>query len=278
MQEIIINIRQFPIFHSEHIQNVFDYAALTSKEKKMYQKVKDALYQLTTLDVPDDLVEFFVDHKKFSPSLIHSISFQQLLKNIESNRVQTIISSQSPDFSDDTSRTHTAANKEIISRLHRVLQLASNCSYPEFYYYQIPITENELFDLNSRVRKVKEEYLPYLPFLDLSKINFYNFDFRNINFADTNIENIDFNTAYQNSIAGANFQNVNLLGKQLENIDARDTNLCGTYLSVNTDNVMLDGAKMDSSVLLLANDRVIANPGHQGYSFVKEKRNTKIHF
>lgn len=278
MQEIIINIRQFPIFHSEHIQNVFDYAALTSKEKKMYQKVKDALYQLTTLDVPDDLVEFFVDHKKFSPSLIHSISFQQLLKNIESNRVQTIISSQSPDFSDDTSLTHTAANKEIISRLHRVLQLASNCSYPEFYYYQIPITENELFDLNSRVRKVKEEYFPYLPFLDLSKINFYNFDFRNINFADTNIENIDFNTAYQNSIAGANFQNVNLLGKQLENIDARDTNLCGTYLSVNTDNVMLDGAKMDSSVLLLANDRVIANPGHQGYSFVKEKRNTKIHF
>jgi len=41
---------------------------------------------------------------------------------------------------------------------------------------------------------------------------------------------------------------------------------------------MLDGAKMDSSVLLLANDRVIANPERQGYSLIKEKRNTKIHF
>ena len=38
MQEIVINVRQFPIFHSEYIQNVFDYAALTDKEKKLYQK------------------------------------------------------------------------------------------------------------------------------------------------------------------------------------------------------------------------------------------------
>lgn len=278
MQEIVINVRQFPIFHSEYIQNVFDYAALTDKEKKLYQKVQNALYRLTTVDVPDDLLEFFVDQKKFSPSLIHSISFQQLLKNIESNQVRTQISSQIPDFLDDSLLVHVPAKEEVITRLQKVSQLANYGPYPEFYYYQIPITENELFDLNSGVKKVKEEYLPYLPFLDLSKINFSSVDFRNMNFADTNIEKVDFNTAYQHSIAGANFQNVNLFGKQLENIDARNTNLCGTYLTVNSDTVMLDGAKMDSSVLLLANDRVIANPERQGYSLIKEKRNTKIHF
>ena len=210
--------------------------------------------------------------------MIHSISFQQLLKNIESNQVRTQISSQIPDFLDDSLLVHVPAKEEVITRLQKVSQLANNGPYPEFYYYQIPITENELFDLNSGVKKVKEEYLPYLPFLDLSKINFSSVDFRNMNFADTNIEKVDFNTAYQHSIAGANFQNVNLFGKQLENIDARNTNLCGTYLAVNSDTVMLDGAKMDSSVLLLANDRVIANPERQGYSLTKEKRNTKIHF
>ena len=244
----------------------------------MYQKVQNALYRLTTVDVPDDLLEFFVDQKKFSPSLIHSISFQQLLKNIESNQVRTQISSQIPDFLDDSLLVHVPAKEEVITRLQRVSQLANNGPYPEFYYYQIPITGDELFDLHSGVKKVKEEYLPYLPFLDLSKINFSSIDFRNMNFADTNIEKVDFHTAYQHSIAGANFQNVNLFGTQLENIDARGANLCGTYLAVNSDTVMLDGAKMDSSILLLANDRVIANPERQGYSFIKTKKSVKIHF
>ena len=278
MQEIVIHVRQFPIFHSEYIQNVFDYYTLTDKEKKLYQKVQDALYRLTTVDVPDDLLEFFIDQKKFSPSLIHSISFQQLLKNIESNQVRTQISSQIPDFLDDSIAVCAPAKEEVITRLQRVSQLANNGPYPEFYYYQIPITGDELFDLHSGVKKVKEEYLPYLPFLDLSKINFSSIDFRNMNFADTNIEKVDFHTAYQHSIAGANFQNVNLFGKQLENIDARGANLCGTYLAVNSDTVMLDGAKMDSSILLLANDRVIANPERQGYSFIKTKKSVKIHF
>lgn len=278
MQEIVIHVRQFPIFHSEYIQNVFDYYTLTDKEKKLYQKVQDALYRLTTVDVPDDLLEFFIDQKKFSPSLIHSISFQQLLKNIESNQVRTQISSQIPDFLDDSIAVCAPAKEEVITRLQRVSQLANNGPYPEFYYYQIPITGDELFDLHSGVKKVKEEYLPYLPFLDLSKINFSSIDFRNMNFADTNIEKVDFHTAYQHSIAGANFQNVNLFGKQLENIDARGANLCGTYLAVNSDTVVLDGAKMDSSILLLANDRVIANPERQGYSFIKTKKSVKIHF
>ncbi len=278
MQEIVIHVRQFPIFHSEYIQNVFDYYTLTDKEKKLYQKVQDALYRLTTVDVPDDLLEFFIDQKKFSPSLIHSISFQQLLKNIESNQVRTQISSQIPDFLDDSIAVCVPAKEEVITRLQRVSQLANNGPYPEFYYYQIPISEEELFTTKQGYKKIKEEYLPFLPYLDLSKIEFTNTDLRNIDFSDTNIEHIDFPTAYQHSITGANFQNVNLFGKQLENIDARGANLCGTYLAVNSDSVMLDGAKMDSSILLLANDRVIANPERQGFSFIKTKKSVKIHF
>ena len=49
-----------------------------------------------------------------------------------------------------------------------------------------------------------------------------------MNLANTNIEKIDFHTAYQHSIASANFQNVNLFGEQLENVGAREANLCGT--------------------------------------------------
>ena len=279
MQAITIHIKPFPIFHSEYIQNVFDYAGLSSDDKRLYDDAKFALLQLVTVDVPDDLIEFFIGDKKFSPSLVQSISFPKLLEDIKTNQIRTHISSETPGILDCEEESVTVpAKEEVITRLQRVSQLANNGPYPEFYYYQIPITGDELFDLHSGVKKVKEEYLPYLPFLDLSKINFSSIDFRNMNFADTNIEKVDFHTAYQHSIAGANFQNVNLFGTQLENIDARGANLCGTYLAVNSDTVMLDGAKMDSSILLLANDRVIANPERQVYSFIKKKKSVKIHF
>ena len=62
----------------------------------------------------------------------------------------------------------------------------------------------------------------------MSKVSFSSVEFRNMNLANTNIEKIDFHTAYQHSIASANFQNVNLFGEQLENVGAREANLCGT--------------------------------------------------
>ena len=89
MQTITINIRQFPILHSEYIQNIFDYADLSNKDRKLYDETKFALFQLVQIDVPDSLVEFFIDGKKFSPALIQSISFQQLLEDINTNQIKT---------------------------------------------------------------------------------------------------------------------------------------------------------------------------------------------
>ena len=122
------------------------------------------------------------------------------------------------------------------------------------------------------------EYLPFLPFLDLSKVEFANMDFRKIDFSNTNIEHIDFSTAYQNSIAGSSFKNVCLIGKQLENIDATSADLCGTYLTINSDTVSLKDTKLDSSILLLSQGQVIENPERKGYFLVKENTNIKLHF
>ena len=279
MQTITINIRQFPILHSEYIQNIFDYTDLSSKDRKLYDETKFALFQLVQIDVPDSLVEFFIDGKKFSPALIQSISFQQLLEDIKTNQIRTHITSQIPgvlEYEED--KTKLPANSEILSRIKRVNLLAKKSSYPEFYYYQIPISEEELFITKQGYKKIKEEYLPFLPYLDLSKIEFANIDLRNIDFSDTNIESIDFTTAYQNSIAGSSFKNVQLLGKKLENIDATSADLCGTYLTINSDTVSLQDTKLDSSILLLSQDQVIENPEHKGYYLVKENTGIKLHF
>lgn len=279
MQTITINIRQFPILHSEYIQNIFDYADLSNKDRKLYDETKFALFQLVQIDVPDSLVEFFIDGKKFSPALIQSISFQQLLEDINTNQIKTHITSQIPGVLEyEEEKVKIPANDEILSRIKRVNSLAKESSYPEFYYYQIPISEEELFITKQGYKKIKEEYLPFLPYLDLSKIEFTNTDLRNIDFSDTNIESIDFTTAYQNSIAGSSFKNVQLLGKKLENMDATSADLCGTYLTINSDTVSLQDTKLDSSILLLSQDQVIENPEHKGYFLVKENTNIKLHF
>ena len=279
MQTITINIRQFPILHSEYIQNIFDYADLSNKDRKLYDETKFALFQLVQIDVPDSLVEFFIDGKKFSPALIQSISFQQLLEDINTNQIKTHITSQIPGVLEyEEEKVKIPANDEILSRIKRVNSLAKESSYPEFYYYQIPISEEELFITKQGYKKIKEEYLPFLPYLDLSKIEFTNTDLRNIDFSDTNIESIDFTTAYQNSIAGSSFKNVLLLGKKLENMDATSADLCGTYLTINSDTVSLQDTKLDSSILLLSQDQVIENPEHKGYFLVKENTNIKLHF
>lgn len=278
MQEVVINVREFPIFHSEYIKNVLDYNLLDKKEKKLYHRVQDALFQLTDIDVPFEFVEFYIDQKKFSPALMSSISFQQLLKNIESNQIHMLISSDKLDYLDNSKSVRMPANNEIIDRLQRVYELSHSKPYPEFYYHQIPITDDELFDFSLGFKKIKDEYLPFLNLLDLSRLSFSNVDFRNINFSNTNIENVDFNTVYQHSIAGSNFFNVNLFGKELENIDATDANLCGTYLTINSDNTILKDTKLDDTILLLADNMVISNPELQGYHLIKKKRNTKIHF
>ena len=279
MQTITINIRQFPILHSEYIQNIFDYADLSNKDRKLYDETKFALFQLVQIDVPDSLVEFFINSKKFSPALIQSISFQQLLEDINTNQIKTHITSQIPGVLEyEEEKVKIPANDEILSRIKRVNSLAKESSYPEFYYYQIPISEEELFITKQGYKKIKEEYLPFLPYLDLSKIEFTNTDLRNIDFSDTNIESIDFTTAYQNSIAGSSFKNVLLLGKKLENMDATSADLCGTYLTINSDTVSLQDTKLDSSILLLSQDQVIENPEHKGYFLVKENTNIKLHF
>ena len=279
MKTITINIRQFPILHSEYIQNIFDYTDLSSKDRKLYDETKFALFQLVQIDVPDSLVEFFIDGKKFSPALIQSISFQQLLEDINTNQIKTHITSQIPGVLEyEEEKVKIPANDEILSRIKRVNSLAKENSYPEFYYYQIPISEEELFITKQDYKKIKKEYLPFLPFLDLSKVEFANMDFRKIDFSNTNIEHIDFSTAYQNSIAGSSFKNVCLIGKQLENIDATSADLCGTYLTINSDTVSLKDTKLDSSILLLSQGQVIENPERKGYFLVKENTNIKLHF
>lgn len=275
VQNITIYIRPIPIFHSDYIKDIMTLEQLSKKEQKLYQMTSLALHELVKSDVSLEYIDFFIDEKRFSPSLVYHTSMSELLKDIHNKNYQLREITSLPSTLDCT--LEKPLQQENIRLAKRLMEMVRDEKHPEFYYYQLPIKEEELFTMRSGYKKIREEYLPYLRFFDLSKITFSQMDFRDIDFSDTNMKNIDFSTAYQHSIENSNFENVELLGTELKNIDARGANLCGTYLTIDSDTTLLENSKLDSSILMLSQNYPV-NPERLGYSLEKQKINIKLHF
>lgn len=222
-----------------------------------------------------EYIDFFIDEKSFSPSLMHQISIANLLKDIYDENYQISEIEGLPIALDNTNKGNF--QQEKIRLAQNLMEKVKSLEHPEFYYYQLPVKEEELFTMNSGYKKIKEEYLPYLRFFDLSKIIFSHMDFRNIDFSNTNIKYVDFSTAYHHSIANSSFENVELFGTEVKNMDARGTNLCGTYLTVDSDTTLLENSKLDSSILMLSQNYPV-NLETIGYLLVNQKPNVKLHF
>ena len=272
MRQITVYIRPVPIFHSEYIKDIMTLEQLTRKEQKLYQTASLALHNLVKSNVSLEYIDFFIDEQRFSPDLVCQTSISELLNDIHNKNYQLTEIVSLP-----STKKELSFQQEKIKLAKNLNEMAEKEANPEFYYYQLPIKEEELFTMFSGYKKIREEYLPYLCFFDLSKLTFSHMDFRGVNFSDTNIKNVDFSTAYQHSIVNSNFENVELLGTELKNIDARGTNLCGTYLTIDSDTTLLENSKLDSSILMLSQNYPV-NPERLGYSLVKKKTNIKLRF
>lgn len=283
MRNVAVYVREMPIYNSEHIKNVLDYYKLSKNEQTLFQNVLNALYSATDIDFPPEFVDLFVDGQKVNPALVKKLDFKTLLQDIINCELAITHSSSNPElFTEEpvgkeaTTVLPTNYDDEILTRLKTLANLANKSSYPAFYYHQIPITQEVLFENTCHFPRIKKEFLPYLPFLDMQDISMTNVDLRKTNLANTNIKSIDFPSLYKQSITETNLENVNLLGQTLENVDATKANLCGTYLSIETTSTKLKKAVLDDSLIFLTNGRVV-DPVKQGYSLVKHKNETRLH-
>lgn len=281
MQNITIKVRSLPIYHSDYLRGVFEYAELNKKEKQRFQEMLFLLCNLVDPDVPFEFLEFYINQERFFPSFIKTKECIQLLTDLHTNNIQINLQSELQQLTTDfsTSDTYSTLEKEKLNRIRLLSDKAKNSSYPDFFYHQIPVSEHELFSLDNGYKRIKSEYLPYLPFLDVSAVDFSNSNLVGLNLSNTNIKQIDFSSLYQKSIHNTDFSNVSLFGKSLEDIDASGANLCGTWLQINVDSVSLNETKLDDTLLFLSHDGRVISPDNQGFVLEKKKSNhIKLHF
>lgn len=145
------------------------------------------LCNLVNPDVPFKFVEFYTNQERFFPSFIKKKDYTQLLADFHINNIQVNVQSELPRLTDDFlgSDNYSSLENEKLKRIHTLSIKAKNSSYPDFFYHQIPISEHELFSFEKGYKLIKSDYLPYLPFLDMSSVDFSNSDLAGLNLSNT---------------------------------------------------------------------------------------------
>lgn len=158
-------------------------------------------------------MEFYVNNRRFSPFLVREIDCLTLLQDFLKQQVNIYTCTdflQMPNKVFEKA-TYTSLEKKKLSRLRNLASIASKCPYPSFYYQEVPVSSEDLFYHDSQgVKKIKDKYLPYLPFLVVRSIDFSHSHLEGVDLSNTNIHTIDFSTLENHSIRDTNFCNVNL--------------------------------------------------------------------
>lgn len=280
MRTIEVCTRNMPIYNSDLIQILFDYHDLSSKEQALFKKVLEAiLTECQDIDLPLEFLELFVDGQKFSPKLMKNINFKLLLHDVLNKNVRLFTHSVEDYCQYETvAKTDSSRDfdKIFLVRLKNLANLAYQSDHPSFYFHQISISKDMLLEQRKEFPRIREEWLDFLPFLDMSDIFLSHVDIRNTNLANTNIQAIDFSSLYHHSILGTNLENVNLFGQCINHVDASSANLCGTFLTIDTSSTKLLDTVLDDSLLFLEKEKVI-NPVNQGYVLVKKENKVHLH-
>lgn len=262
----IVN-KGFPIYHSQYLDWTIRLAQMKKKDKEKIYQLYKTLLSLIGEDCIVEHLHFFINDKPFLYENIQNFDIDAMIENLAKLDKMPFekgkISIHLNQLVKESKKEVLDTSKEPInlSYLKQVKETAEKTDYPCFYYYQVPVQKEELFEISKdsngyRYLKIKKVYLPYLRYLDLSKINFQNVDLRGVDLSYTNISNIDFSSLYQNSLENTNLEGVVLIGNTLANINAKKSNLCGTFLSVDITTTNIDEAKLDDSVTILSNNHV----------------------
>ena len=273
--------KDFPIYNSQYLDWTIKLTQLKKKDKEKIYQLYRTLLSLIEEDCIVEHLHIFINDKPFLYENIINFDIDSMIESL--SKLDKIpfeegkISIQLSQILKESKKEVLETFKESLdlSYLKQIKEAAEKTEYPCFYYYQVPIKKEELFEIAKdsngyRYLKIKKFYLPYLRYLDLSKINFQNVDLRGIDLSYTNINNIDFSSLYQNSLEETNLEGIVLLGNTLTNINAKNSNLCGTFLAIDIAITNIANAKLDDSITILSNNHVLKKT-------IKSKNNITSH-
>lgn len=260
--KITIIDRGFPIYQSEYLNWVVAFSTLPNKTKKaitsLYQEI------IALIANPDDIIldniRIFLDEKEFTIENIKDLDFANVLEKVKSHDPITVkkvaTNFNAPVLSQSE---ESAPNQSLLEHLKSLAARPDS----QFFYHTVMISAQELFTsvfVNGVPHyEIALPYLPYLRYLDLSKIPFAHIDLRGIDLSYTNITSIDFSSLFNNSIENTNLEGISLPNHELRNIAADGANLTGTYLIIDLDSTSIEGTILDKSNILISQNRILQN-------------------
>lgn len=282
LEKIEVQVAPFPISNNEYNLFMLQLANYSQKSQRLFKifclEIIKRDIELNATVAPPENYQIWINGEKLSPTIINQLNLKTATKDLANMEIKRYQPKEIPSVEINTPLNPiTKEEQYLLERLKNVKEKATSEKYENFYYYKIPITDDYLFTQIDEHKVVKEVYLPFLRYLDLSTTDFSNTDLKNLDLSYTNISKIDFSSCYGSSIEGLNLEGVTLLGEKLENISAEGANLCGTFLEIAEDSVNLKDCKLDKSILLTVNDKVV-DTTRRGHTFVKYTKPTMINY
>lgn len=263
VRTIEIRKANMPILHSEYLDWTIHLATTSKKNKKniydFYRSVLSIIHK--NEECIPEFLRIIVNGKAFTYDLALTLDLKSAIHSLnkiepsvfQDERILCTLEPQTSKLDEIIKGEQEDASTNYLQLLEKIEAEASNVQYPFFYYHQIPIAKEILFekhiDQNGQTYlKIRSEWMKYLRYLDLSQIVLEEVDIRGLDLSYTNIKGIKFETLYQRSIEGTNLNGVSLINHDIHDVCAVGANLQKTFCMIDIDTVNLDGAVIDDSV------------------------------
>lgn len=280
VHKIEVSQTYMPVYHSIYLNWVTGMTTLKEKEKQNIRDFVQAVYTLCDEEWPADLVRIFINDKYFDFDHCQTLDLKEATEAIKSKAFRTVIEettrrtfsrqllAEPVTLVSQTSKTEELVLSQFIDLLASLKKKAKVSENETFYYHSMPITASILFEQVAQNGEtfiaIRESLLPYLRFLDLSRISFEGVSIEGKDLSYTNIINLDINKVYRRRATGTNLEGVRLSTETIQNAVLDGANLKGAYPWIEITSTSMAGTEIDETATLL-----------NGGSIVKSAKPTK---
>ena len=138
--------------------------------------------------------------------------------------------------------------RELLSELKDLNEAIAVSEYKDVntidYSTKTQIPDSALFITVGEHREINPEYIPYLPYIDLSYVDSTNLKVSGIDWSNTNIS-IDPQKVFMKDLSNAKFSDANIVFKSFD-----ECNLAGTDISDEKDSTLTDNIIVDENTKL----------------------------
>ena len=267
-------MKPFPISHNDYLDWIILLASTSTKKEQEFLAFYQTVLTLANGDwIPENL-EFKINGKVLTAHNVFAFDLVSATRDIKAGKYKKDSIDEVYIYHHTTVKSSILPPQENQPKPEDFLTFVQNyvanfTGDESVYYHKLPITEDVLFLLcndedGSCYKRIREELLPYLRYLDLSGVPFQNADIRGQDLSYTNISSLSLSEVYKRSANNTDLTGVVLAPEIIRSCDLSQSILNETYARVEVTSNKIKGMTYDSTVLLIdGQDRILPNTSPQ---------------